>query len=148
MWDKKRSYTKYNWKIKGVVLTDKFKDYDELYDYYLECKCCEICGIPFDSIKKCLDHNHDTGFFRAILCNSCNRINAKGNRNNDMGIKYISRLVVKKNGSPAEVYRIQFRRKGFKFFHQVRTDKCSLEEVIKIRNDNLITIDGNLNSLQ
>lgn len=31
---------------------------------------CEICGSTKDL---CYDHNHDTGDFRGVLCNHCNR---------------------------------------------------------------------------
>lgn len=31
---------------------------------------CLICGEVPD--KPCLDHNHDTGFVRGVLCNKCN----------------------------------------------------------------------------
>ena len=147
MWDKKKSSRKYEWKKKGILLTDQFKTYDELYDYYISVNNCEECGVSFDTCKKCLDHDHKTGYFRDVLCNSCNRRRAVDNKNNYMGIKYVSKLIVTKNGSPAEVYRIQFRRKGMKFFKQIRTNKITLEEIIQIRNDKLMEIDGNLDSI-
>ncbi len=147
MWDKKRSYTKYNWKKNGVLLTEQFKTYDELYDYCLSVNKCEECDISFDTCKRCLDHDHTTGLFRNVLCNGCNRRRALGNKNNFMGIKYVSKLVVKKNNIPAEVYRIQFVRKGFKFFKQIVTNKITLDEVIKLRNEKLLEIDGNLDSI-
>jgi len=62
-----------NWKKMGV-LSD---DYNKLYDYYLSVKECENCGVDlveghFGANKKCLDHNHNTGEFRNVLCNTCN----------------------------------------------------------------------------
>jgi len=46
---------------------------DELYDYFMNCDKCEACGKEFtDSFNKCLDHDHDTGDFRYVLCRSCN----------------------------------------------------------------------------
>ena len=51
VWDKKRSYSKSQWKKKGVILTDKFKTYDELYDYYLSINNCELCNISFGEGK-------------------------------------------------------------------------------------------------
>ncbi len=62
-----------NWKNRGVISDD----YDKLYDYYLSIDNCENCGIElcegiYGNNKKCLDHDHETGLFRNILCNTCN----------------------------------------------------------------------------
>ena len=61
------------WKIRGV----KSDDFSSLYDYYLNCKNCEECNVELVSgnlgaNKRCLDHNHTTGLFRNVLCNTCN----------------------------------------------------------------------------
>lgn len=36
--------------------------------------CCAICGTHQDALKLTLavDHNHDTGKVRGLLCNPCN----------------------------------------------------------------------------
>jgi len=36
---------------------------------------CKICSIAQSQLKKklCVDHNHDTGRIRGLLCDSCNR---------------------------------------------------------------------------
>jgi len=60
-----------NWKRMGVISDD----YNKLYEYYLSIKECENCGIKLEedySTRKCLDHNHDTGEFRQVLCHNCN----------------------------------------------------------------------------
>jgi hypothetical protein len=63
-----------NWKKRGVVCDD----FDAMYDHYTKTAFCDICRCEL-SIKKerssntkCLDHCHDTGLFRNILCLSCN----------------------------------------------------------------------------
>ena len=61
------------WKSRGVISDD----FDKLYEYYLSIDECENCGIELNqdaSTKKCLDHCHDTGLFRNVLCNCCNVI--------------------------------------------------------------------------
>jgi hypothetical protein len=142
MWDKKKSYTIYNWKKKGVIPPEGIT-YQELYYHYDSCENCEICNISFNDMKKCLDHDHKTGLFRNIVCNSCNRVKAVTNINNELKIKYISHLKVE-----GGIYRIQFIRKGKKYFKQIRDNKVSLEEVIQLRNKMLMDTDGNLNALE
>ena len=57
-----------SWKRKGVINND----FDSLYEYYLNCKFCEECNNDLTLFKKCLDHNHETGEFRNVVCYSCN----------------------------------------------------------------------------
>jgi len=61
------------WKQTGII----HENYDELYEYYVNCKNCEECNIVLiegnsGSNKRVLDHDHDTGLFRNVLCNKCN----------------------------------------------------------------------------
>jgi len=63
-----KSYRMKNWRGSGVNNVN-----DELYDYFMNCNNCEACGKEFtDTYNKCLDHDHDTGDFRYVLCRSCN----------------------------------------------------------------------------
>jgi hypothetical protein len=61
------------WKQIGV----KCDNFDELYDKYINCENCEECNIEliqgiFGANKRCLDHDHETGKFRNVLCHLCN----------------------------------------------------------------------------
>jgi hypothetical protein len=58
-----------NWKQKGVI----HDNFEELYNKYLNTKECNVCKYVFDKTnRKCLDHDHETGLFRNVLCHKCN----------------------------------------------------------------------------
>ena len=71
----KRKNRIHQWKFTGV----EHDDWDALYEHYINCKKCENCGIELTEGRKmtpttrCLDHDHETGKFRNVLCHSCNR---------------------------------------------------------------------------
>ena len=57
-----------NWKRRGII-----GDYNELYGKWINTTNCEGCNYIFnDSKNKCLDHDHETGLFRNVLCRNCN----------------------------------------------------------------------------
>jgi len=61
------------WKQLGV----KCDDWNELYEYYINCWECENCGVELveghtANNRRCLDHCHKTGKFRNVLCSYCN----------------------------------------------------------------------------
>ena len=57
------------WKHRGVI----YHNLDELYDVYINTLTCSHCNKEFKtSQERKLDHCHESGKFRAIVCNSCN----------------------------------------------------------------------------
>ncbi len=62
------------WKYRGIIS----KDYNAMYEEYLAQTNCEFCNVELiEGTKggcrmKCLDHDHQTGLFRNILCSYCN----------------------------------------------------------------------------
>jgi DNA-directed RNA polymerase beta' subunit len=69
------------WKRRGVVCDN----FDALYDHYTSTAYCDYCKVELTidkentSTTKCLDHCHETGLFRNILCLSCNTKRGQNN---------------------------------------------------------------------
>ena len=65
-----------HWKLRNVF--DHFNDkYETLWKIYQSTKFCENCNVELNiegdyRTRKCLDHCHASGYFRNILCHSCN----------------------------------------------------------------------------
>tara|TARA_R110000823_G_C15484234_1_gene451146 strand:+ start:58 stop:492 length:435 start_codon:yes stop_codon:yes gene_type:complete len=57
------------WRCRGLV----YDDIDDLYYIYIKTMNCSHCGKEFPNTRdRCLDHCHETGLFRAIVCRRCN----------------------------------------------------------------------------
>ncbi len=80
----KKFYTIRNWKRRGIICDD----YDKVYYNYIETTDCQLCNTTFkDSYDRCLDHNHNTGEIRNILCRACNTRDYKPVYNQKVEIK-------------------------------------------------------------
>tara|TARA_R110000744_G_C18859384_1_gene503784 strand:+ start:56 stop:502 length:447 start_codon:yes stop_codon:yes gene_type:complete len=60
------------WKFNGLKCESR-DEYELIYFTWLNSSRCENCNKEYtqDNVK-CMDHCHDTGLFRNVLCNSCN----------------------------------------------------------------------------
>ena len=61
------------WKHRGVI----HQNFDELYEKYINTEHCELCSVKLTEGKRTnttrvLDHDHESGEFRNIICHYCN----------------------------------------------------------------------------
>ena len=69
-------------------------DYEKVYDIYINTHECMKCSVEISGRNKCMDHDHNTQLYRAVLCKSCNtgnRLDLQLRTDNTTGIKYITK---------------------------------------------------------
>ena len=122
----KKSNTISKWKQSGLIADN----IDELYDRYINSTNCELCGNEYKNTKdRCLDHDHNTGLFRNVVCQSCNTSSKlkEIQKNNTSGYKNIQ--LTKNNTFKVKIIiKKKIYRKSFK----------TIEEAILYR-DNLLS---------
>ena len=61
------------WKSNHKIKLRDNEDWVSIYYYVESLDFCEDCGNQFKSRRdRQLDHDHQTGYIRDIVCNSCN----------------------------------------------------------------------------
>ena len=107
-----KSMTKGSWKKIGIKFTDE--EFEYWYNKYIYATNCELCNEVFKTSRnRHLDHNHDTGEIRNIICRTCNFLK-KDNKiysNNKTGY--------------TGIYKINNKRyiQGFYYQFEVHIDK-------------------------
>ena len=84
--------TKAQWKYRGLICSDE--EFEAIYEIYITSTKCELCEKIYKSSRdRCMEHDHNTGKFRNIVCQRCNarKIDNKIKSNNTSGYKHISK---------------------------------------------------------
>ena len=118
IWDSPhQQYTIYNW-IKSGLICREGESYKGIYSFVRSVDNCQLCSVKFtDEVNnewRCMDHSHETGFFRQVLCNKCNKgFDKELRKNTKTGHRWISPSIIKSKSGNIYVY-FQYKRKGFK----------------------------------
>ena len=87
-----KAQLKSNWKKYGLKVTEE--EFESIYYMYIFATECDLCNKKFKNTKdRQMEHNHETGEFRNIVCNSCNqkKHDIKISKNNKSGYTGISK---------------------------------------------------------
>ena len=70
---KKKCYMRYHWcRNIGRVYKLRESDFERTWEKYTTTTHCELCNISLKKVKKNMEHNHLTGYFRFVACQRCN----------------------------------------------------------------------------
>jgi hypothetical protein len=69
-----KSHIVTRWRKRCVIPPDGYTLCELYEEIYLPCNNCMVCNkdISMGVNKKCMDHCHDTGHYRQVLCAACN----------------------------------------------------------------------------
>ena len=115
-----QQHTIRNWIKRGLICREG-ETYKGIYSFVMSIDNCNLCKVKFnDEIKnekRTMDHSHETGYFRQVLCHKCNiwhdRTLSKIRKGNKTGHRWIG---IGKSQRDNQLPRFVFRynRAGFK----------------------------------
>ena len=112
--EKHQGLTINGWKHRGLICREG-ETYKGIYSFYISSQNCNLCSIKFnDEIhneKKTMDHSHETGYFRQVLCMKCNKGFDRKIRK-DKGLSH--RWIGMKSDKRYSSVTFRYRRTGFK----------------------------------
>tara|TARA_R110000850_G_C9747948_1_gene445089 strand:- start:54 stop:503 length:450 start_codon:yes stop_codon:yes gene_type:complete len=127
-----KSKMRCKWKKRGMIFRDD-GHFEFVYYEYIRATKCELCNKLFpNSINRQLDHDHNTGDPRNIVCCKCN-LRKKDNKKipTNTGYDYIHKRK-DKNYKTGYCFRIKIVRDEQNI---INTTRKSLEEAIIVRDE-------------
>ena len=123
--------TRAKWQYKGLIITSK-EEFEEIYIRYINSTNCEKCNKKYKSNQdRQMDHSHEIddkyGWFRNVLCQSCNLKRCKIYSNNTSGYHGISKQL-SKNCAQGYIWDFRVSINGKQKLIKSSTNK---EELIK-----------------
>ncbi len=141
-----RKYLFQSWKKRGLKLREN-ETYEIIYSYYKNIDRCEKCGIKLDNNEqlttKCMDHCHNTGHFRQILCWNCNindqnRQGCKIRKDNISGHKNISYH----KQTESWCLRRQVEKKTIRRYFKNKIDAICYKYILLLKIKSSVNING------
>ena len=112
-----------------LICTDE--EFEVIYDRYIHCSKCELCDEVFKtSLHRRLDHCHQTGKFRNIVCPKCNGRKIDNKNQGCIDERYISKSFRKARNYYQ--YTFELRRNNKQIVCKRNKD---LDKLIKIRDE-------------
>ena len=120
------------WKHRGIIFVDK-EHFLYVYNEYIHATHCDLCNKEFPhSQDRQLDHDHDNGDPRNIVCCKCNQHKRDYNRKmSNTGENYITKSTSKDSKSGYCFY-IRIKRDSSLILN---TRRRTLEEAIICRDE-------------
>jgi len=127
--------TIYNWKRYGLICREG-ETYDDIFNKVHNTANCELCNVLLTSGRgkngRCMDHDHDTGYFRKVLCRKCNvGYKRQIQSNNSSGHKNISYQTKDNLWIYAKQINNKRHHKGFANLEEAIEYKLHFEKKIK-----------------